>query len=187
MLKYILRRSQMRIYSMEETLARVNPNKFEELSRETQIPEFNSDDINWNRIAFELFRVKRINPYKLSLSEKEITVNDFNCEEKYGGFEYARDELKVLKKCMKTLNIDISKYKNGARYSFNSIQAHFIFYMLTRDRSKRSYISKIKNNRISEINATEVAAFLRGFSIYLKFAGVDYQFKNIEKIFCKSQ
>ncbi len=171
-------------YSFDESLMRVNPNKFKELSRDIQKPEFSSNKINFNNIALELLRVKRMNPKKIEFKEKEkVSIKEFDRVEKEGGYAYARDEIKVLKKCMNYFNIDIVKHKMNNRYYFNNIQAHFIFYMLTRDRSKASYISKIKTKRINEIKATEEEAFFSGFSNYLKFVNVDYEFNGIEKIF----
>lgn len=174
----------MRSYSYDETLKRVNPNKFEELSKEIQKPFFEGNKINFNNIAFELFRVKRVNPKRIEFGESEIvSITEFDEIEKMGGYAYAGDEIKVLKKCMNYFNIDITNCKIGGRYYFNNIQAHFIFYMLTRDRSKTSYISKIKTKRINEIQAAEEKSFFSGFSNYLKFVNVDYDFKGIEKIF----
>lgn len=173
----------MRSYEKNEELARVNPNEFKELSREIEKPTFDSNKINWNCIALELFRIKRLNPQLIIDYGEEKTISELDAEEKCFGYGYARDELKVLKKCMNHFNIDVLNYKVNSRYCFNNIQAHFIFYMLTRDRSKTSYISKIKTKRIDGIKATEEETFFGGFSNYLKFVNIDYEFRGIEKIF----
>lgn len=172
-------------YEKNEELARVNPNKFKELSREIEKPTFDSNKINWNCIALELFRIKRLNPQLIVDYGEEKLIDKLDAEEKCLGYEYARDELKVVKLCMKYFNIDVTEYKVENRYCFNNIQAHFMFYMLTRDRSKNSYISKIKTNRIKEIKAAEEESFFSGFSNYLKFVNVDYEFIGIENIFEK--
>lgn len=114
-------------------------------------------DISWAEICRKIFSVKqKSKAHLLTISVKnknEIKeIKNTNLP-----LDFCKNELRILKACLKRWNFDIRSYKKGKSYHLPVSLAEFFFFLMTYDRSQKGFISKLKTGE--EVTEAEEASF----------------------------
>lgn len=130
-----------------------------------RIPEFGKVN-NFNKIALEVYKVKAKDKEEIIYDEK----GRVDSATKVIVYEYARQELKNVKKCFEVLGIDISLYKKDKQYQFDYVESVFIYFLLVIMTTKKgTLLSDLKTRKYYNIQYREIDEMIFEFWNFLYY------------------
>lgn len=154
-------------------------------ANETKVWDVRRADIAWREIADELFAAKKEPLIAKAIAQCETELANKSNRAKMDELcdrlhclrdkeylneirkDYRRKEMQVLMSCTRSLGIDLEKCKCGKAYKFTAREAEFILFLLSYDRSRGSYVAKLRHGRTDEITEQEKVKF---YGEYMKYA-----------------